>query len=58
MAIEEYNNDNPVTIASEPTVDYVSRVTAPVKTGQKDSMTVDEYFEKVRKALDKRYENL
>ena len=58
MAIEEYSNDNPVTVASEPTVAYVSRVTAPSKTNQNGSMTVDEYFDKVRKALDKRYENL
>jgi hypothetical protein len=58
MAIEEYSNDNSVTMASEPTVAYVSRVTASSKTNPKGSMTVDEYFDKVRKALDKRYENL
>lgn len=58
MAKKEYNNDNPVTIASDPSVAYVSRVSAPLKTSLKDSMTVEAYFDKVRKALDKRYENL
>lgn len=54
MAKKEYSNDNPVTMASEPSVAYVSSVSAPSKT----SMTVEAYFNKVRKALDKRYENL
>jgi len=58
MAKKEYSNDNPVTMASEPSVTYVGRVTAPIKTYHKDGMTVEEYFDKVRKALDKRYENL
>ena len=58
MAKKEYSNDNPVTMASEPSVAYVSSVSTPLKTDLKDSMTVEEYFDKVRKALDKRYENL
>ena len=58
MAIKEYSDDNPVTMAGEPSVAYVSRVSAPLKTNHKDSMTVEEYFDMVRKALDKRYENL
>ena len=59
MAKKEYSNDNSVTMASEPSVAYVSRVSTPLKTNtHKDSMTVEEYFDKVRKALDKRYENL
>ena len=58
MAKKAYSNDNSVTMASEPSVAYVSRVSAPSKTCHKDSMTVEEYFDKVRKALDKRYENL
>ncbi len=58
MAKKEYSNDNPVTMASEPSVAYVSSVSTPLKTSLKDSMTVEAYFDKVRKALDKRYENL
>ena len=58
MAIKEYDDETLVTIASEPSVAYVSSVSTPLKTSLKDSMTVEEYFDKVRKALDKRYENL
>ena len=32
MAIKEYSNDNPVTMASEPGVAYVSSVSTPLKT--------------------------
>lgn len=46
MAKKKYDNDNSVTMASEPSLAYVG------------SMTVDEYFEKVRRAIDRRYENL
>lgn len=58
MAIKDYSNDNPMTMASEPTVAYVGRVTDHSQSNLKNSMTVDEYFDKVKKALDKRYENL
>ena len=58
MAIKEYSNDNPVTMANEPTVAYVSNVSIPLKASHKGSMTVEEYFDKVRRALDIRYENL
>ena len=54
MAKKEYSNDKPVTMASEPSVAYVSSVSTPLKA----TMTVEAYFDKVRKALDKRYENL
>jgi len=53
---KEYDKENPVTMASEPSMAYVS--CASKAKPLTDSMTVDEYFEKVRKALDKRYENL
>ena len=56
MAIKQYDNDNPATMASEPSVAYVSTTTP--KAVRKVSLSVEEYFEKVRKALDKRYENL
>ena len=52
--VKEYDNESPVTMASEPNVAYVSS-TAPKAMLLTDSMTVDEYFEKVRRALDKRY---
>lgn len=58
MASEQYDNNNPVTMASEPSVAYVSTTPTPTKKVRKDSLSVEEYFEKVRKALDKRYENL
>ncbi len=57
MAIKQYDNDNSATTASEPSVAYVSAATTP-KAVRKDSLSVEEYFAKVRKALDKRYENL
>ena len=52
---KEYDEENPVTMANEPSVAYVSCSSAPKTMPITDSMTVDEYFEKVRKALDKRY---
>ena len=58
MPTKEYNSESPVTMAGEPAVAY--RTSPTVQAGKKrnGSMTVDEYFDKVRKALDKRYENL
>ena len=58
MTTKEYDNDDSVTMASEPNVTYVSSASSPIRTGIPDSMTVDEYFDKVKRALDKRYENL
>ena len=50
MAKKEYDNDDPVTMASDPAVAYVASSAAP------PNMTTDEYFEKVREALDNRYD--
>lgn len=58
MTTKEYDNDSPVTMASEPSVAFVGSPVTPIKTGQNSDMTVDEYFDKIKKALDKRYENL
>lgn len=58
MAIKEYDNNYAVSMASEPYIGFMSSAMAHKKTSHKDSMSVDEYFEKVKKALDKRYENL
>ena len=58
MAKKKYDNENPVTMASEPGVAHVGSVSTPLKPSHKGSMSVEAYFDKVRKALDKRYENL
>ena len=59
MEIKEYDNSQPATMASEPAVAYLSTTPAkPLTTSRIESMSVDEYFDKVRKALDKRYGNL
>lgn len=58
MSKKEYNTENSVTVASEPTVAYVSTVPIQSKASRKGSMTVEEYFTKVRKALDNQYESL
>lgn len=50
MAIRDYDDDNLVTMASEPAVAYVASSVAPT------NMTVDEYFDKAREALDERYD--
>ena len=44
-------------MASEPAIAYMSSSAMPTMV-RNDSMSVDEYFDKVRKALEKRYENL
>lgn len=58
MAKKKYDEESPVTMAGEPSVAYVSTTPMPKTVGRKEGMTVDAYFDKVRKALDKRYENL
>ena len=58
MAIRDYKDDIHVTMASEPAVAYRTRPTMQVGKIRSGSMTVEEYFGKVRKALDKRYESL
>ena len=55
---KEYDNESPVTIAGEPAVAYRKVSHVQTRIGRIQSMTVDEYIDKVRKALDKRYENL
>ena len=58
MAVKEYDNESPITVASEPSVAYVGSVSTPLQKTIQGSMTVEEYFDKVRNALNKRYENL
>lgn len=56
MPTKEYDSENPVTMAGEPAVAYRTSSTVQVGKRKNGSMTVDEYFDKIRKALDKRYE--
>ena len=58
MTTREYDTNCPVTMAGEPTVAYLLNAGKAKKPMQNRGMTVDEYFDKVRKALDKRYEGL
>ena len=58
MASNEYDNHNPATVASEPAVAYRTGSSVRTLVERNRSMTVDEYFDKVKKALDKRYENI
>lgn len=52
---KKYDNDNtPVTMAGESAVAYKKSPAATAMIGRKRSMTVDEYFDKVRKALNQR----
>ena len=53
----KYETNPLVTMASEPAIAYMNSSTTPTMV-RNDSMNVDEYFDKVRKALEKRYENL
>ena len=53
MTTKEYDSNSPVIMASEPTGTYIVNVGKRKKTMQNQGMTVDEYFNKVRKALDK-----
>ena len=55
---KKYDTNTPVTMASEPAVAYLGSSTKTKKQLRSHSMSVDEYFDKVRKALDQRYENL
>lgn len=58
METKEYQDENPMTMASETAVAYQKVSPLQTRIGRNQSMSVDEYFDKVRKALDKRYENL
>ncbi len=58
MELKEYNTECPVSMANEPDVAYTGSSNKLKTVLRNRSMTVDEYFDKVRKALDKRYENL
>ena len=52
--MDDYNNDNPVTTASEPAVAYQS--TTPTNAWQSNDKSVEEYFDKAKENLDKRFD--
>ena len=58
MAKKQYKNENATPMVSEPALAYQAVSQKTLKNNHKGYMTVDEYFDTVKKALDKRYENL
>ena len=58
MAKKKYNQKASTTEVTEPGLAYQIIPRGGVKKRQTKSMSVDEYFDKVKKALDNRYENL
>lgn len=58
MAKKQYKSENATPMISEPALAYQVVPQKAAKKSHKGYMTVDEYFDKVKKALDKRYENL
>lgn len=58
MAKKQYKNETPSSKVSEPALAYQAVPQKTTRKSHKGYMTVDEYFDKVKKALDKRYENL
>lgn len=58
MAKKQYKSENATPMVSEPALAYQVVPPKAAKKSHKGYMTVDEYFDKVKKALDKRYENL
>lgn len=58
MAKKKYKQNNPTSKANDPGLAYQTTVEHSLKYSQTNYMSVDEYFDKVKKALDKRYEDL
>ena len=58
MAKKQYKSESATPIVSEPALAYQAVSQKTAQKSHKGYMTVDEYFDKVKKALDKRYENL
>lgn len=58
MAKKQYKIEKTTPMVSEPALAYQVVSQKVVKKSHKGYLTVDEYFDKVKKALDKRYENL
>ena len=58
MAKKQYKTSDETPMLSEPALAYQTDLRRPSANCHKTSMTVDEYFDKVKKALDRRYEEL
>ena len=58
MAKKQYKVETATPMVSEPALAYQAVPSKTARKSHKGYMTVDEYFDKVKKALDKRYENL
>lgn len=58
MAKKEYEQETPSPTVSEPGLAYQTTPMDVVSMNHSSGMSVDEYFDKVKKALDKRYEDL
>lgn len=58
MAKKEYKQEAPSPTVSEPGLAYQTTPMGVVSMNHSSGMSVDEYFDKVKKALDKRYEDL
>lgn len=58
MAKKQYKQEAPTTTVSEPGLAYQTTPMGAVGMKHSSGMSVDEYFDKVKKALDKRYEDL
>ena len=58
MAKKRNKTENSTPMVGEPALAYQTDLRHSTKTSHKVCMTVDEYFDRVRKALDRRYEEL
>lgn len=58
MAKKKYKQDVPTPTVSEPSLAYQATPMGVVGMKHSSGLTVDEYFDKVKKALDKRYEDI
>ena len=58
MAKKKYKQDVQSPMVSEPGLAYQTTPMGAVGMKHSSGMSVDEYFDKVKKALDKRYEDL
>jgi hypothetical protein len=58
MAKKKYKQEVPTPMVSEPGLSYQTTPMGVVGMKHSCGMSVDEYFDKVKKALDKRYEDI
>ena len=58
MAKKRYKQDKSTSKVNEPELAYQTTPEHLLNYSQKTALTVDEYFDKVKQALDQRYEDL